>query len=101
MGNHANAKLQSCEVEVCKLSLHFDPFVLSLSKHRPLLRSGRTALRQAQGDRYMRYFSMSQRIFAGNRLKHLRADRAMKQSEFAAQLGISTDRKSTRLNSSH
>src|SRR3546814_6565278 len=38
----------------------------------------------------MRYFSMRQRIFAGNRLKHLRADRAMKQAEFAAQLGIST-----------
>src|SRR3546814_3327725 len=60
------------------------------SKHRPLLRSGRTALRQAQGERDMRYFSMRQRIFAGNRLKHLRADRAMKQAEFAAQLGIST-----------
>ena len=31
-----------------------------------------------------------QRIFAGNRLKQLRTDRAIKQAEFAAHLGIST-----------
>src|SRR3546814_3435689 len=31
-----------------------------------------------------------QRIFAGNRLRQLRAERGFKQAEFAAALGIST-----------